>query len=75
MDDKGIYVNDSEPVPIERLLNVLAELPETAWPYGRVVALSGFVGLRGFSGSEKITKRVETLLKSANIEVVHENSA
>jgi len=76
VDQRGIYINDSpHPVPIEHLLETLAALPRSAWPYGRVVALSAFPGLSGFPGSNKITARVTAILESANINIVSGLSA
>jgi hypothetical protein len=73
---KGVLISGTKKwISYDDVLQALAELPSTAWPYGRVIAMSAFPGLSGIPDSPNITKRIEALLKSANIEIVYEPSA
>ena len=70
--DEGIFVNDSEtPTTVEDLLGALAALPGSAWPYGRIVAISAFSGSSSREDAEAhrdVVQRVLEALKSAGLD-------
>ena len=73
---QGVLISGTKKwILYDDVLQALAELPASAWPYGRIVALNAFPGLSGFPGSLDIAKRIEALLKSAKIEIMYAPSA
>jgi hypothetical protein len=61
----------SDTVPIEMLRTALLNLPVTAWPYGRIVALQDCsIGIAGDTeDSKRRIRDVEAVLKALGLEI------
>ncbi len=78
LTEKGACINHSKvPVPFDRLLNALANLPKSAWPCGRLIEFhdSPNMGLQSIKDEQKgppasKAYEIETDLRAAGIEQI-----
>ncbi len=71
LTERGALINDSKvPVSFDKLLAALADLPKTAWHFGRIVVISppapGTV-----PAPKDVADKVELDLQKANIRLFH----
>jgi len=67
---RGAFINNSKtPVPFDQVLKTLADLPKSAWPYGRAIVYFPFPpGLSIERAPDpRIARKVEADLKEAGI--------
>ena len=71
LTDKGAFINHAkEPVAFDKVLAALADLPKTAWHFGRIVVISP--PAPGDNPAPKdVADKVELTLETANIRLLH----